>query len=191
MVFRKIQNIQSGQLSGGNKRKLSVAIAMIGNHPIVFLDEPSTGMDPEARRFMSNVISRIATERKQSTIIQTTHSMEQAEALSTKIAIQVEGNLRCIGSVQHIKSKFGRGYEVEFNLDKPNHQEVQNLIKYTQETATRLNMEQKIGSQRKGFGSHIYKETIRIIYRNISRVYNDRISEKYWKRIYWKGNGQF
>ena len=42
---------------------------MIGNHPIVFLDEPSTGMDPEARRFMSNVISRIATERKQSTII--------------------------------------------------------------------------------------------------------------------------
>jgi len=60
---------------------------MIGNPPIVFLDEPSTGMDPEARRFMWNVISRIATERKQSSIILTTHSMEEAEALSTKIAI--------------------------------------------------------------------------------------------------------
>lgn len=72
---------------------------MIGNPPIVFLDEPSTGMDPEARRFMWNVISRIATQRKQSTIILTTHSMEEAEALCTKLAIQVEGNLRCLGSV--------------------------------------------------------------------------------------------
>jgi ATP-binding cassette subfamily A (ABC1) protein 3 len=60
---------------------------MIGNPPIVFLDEPSTGMDPEARRFMWNVISRIATERKKSSVILTTHSMEEAEALSTKIAI--------------------------------------------------------------------------------------------------------
>ena len=60
---------------------------MIGNPPIVFLDDPSTGMDTEARRFMWNVISRIVNERKQSTIILTTHSMEEAEALSTKIAI--------------------------------------------------------------------------------------------------------
>lgn len=61
MDLKRFENIQAGQLSGGNKRKLSVAIAMIGNPPIVFLDEPSTGMDPEARRFMWNVISRIAT----------------------------------------------------------------------------------------------------------------------------------
>lgn len=54
----------AGTFSGGNKRKLSVAIAMLGNPPIVFLDEPSTGMDPEARRFMWNVISRISTKRK-------------------------------------------------------------------------------------------------------------------------------
>jgi ATP-binding cassette subfamily A (ABC1) protein 3 len=87
MDLERFRHIQAGQLSGGNKRKLSVAIAMIGNPPIVFLDEPSTGMDPEARRFMWNVISRIATQRKQSTIILTTHSMEEAEALSTKIAI--------------------------------------------------------------------------------------------------------
>jgi ATP-binding cassette subfamily A (ABC1) protein 3 len=48
-------------LSGGNKRKLSVAIAMIGNPSIIFLDEPSTGMDPKARRFMWSVISRMST----------------------------------------------------------------------------------------------------------------------------------
>lgn len=99
MDLERFKNIQAGQLSGGNKRKLSVAIAMMGNPPIVFLDEPSTGMDPEARRFMWNVISRIATQRKQSSIILTTHSMEEAEALSTKVAIQVGGNFRCLGSV--------------------------------------------------------------------------------------------
>lgn len=65
----------SGTLSGGNKRKLSVAMAMIGNPSIIFLDEPSTGMDPKARRFMWKIISRIASEKKQSTIILTTHSM--------------------------------------------------------------------------------------------------------------------
>ena len=51
----------SGTLSGGNKRKVSVALAMIGNPEILFLDEPSTGMDPKARRFMWKVISRIST----------------------------------------------------------------------------------------------------------------------------------
>jgi ATP-binding cassette, subfamily A (ABC1), member 3 len=64
MDLVRFRHVEAGQLSGGNKRKLSVAIAMIGNPPIVFLDEPSTGMDPEARRFMWNVISRIATQRK-------------------------------------------------------------------------------------------------------------------------------
>jgi len=64
---------------------------MLGNPPIVFLDEPSTGMDPGARRFMWNVISRISTSRKNSSIILTTHSMEEAEALSTKMCIMVEG----------------------------------------------------------------------------------------------------
>ena len=64
---------------------------MLGNPTIVFLDEPSTGMDPEARRFMWNVISRISTKRKSSSVILTTHSMEEAEALSTKLSIMVDG----------------------------------------------------------------------------------------------------
>jgi ATP-binding cassette, subfamily A (ABC1), member 3 len=100
MDLLKFEDILSSKLSGGNKRKLSVSIAMIGNPPIVFLDEPSTGMDPEARRFMWDVISRISTERKRSSIILTTHSMEEAEALSTKIGIMVDGELKCLGSIQ-------------------------------------------------------------------------------------------
>ena len=103
-------NTLSKNLSGGNKRKLSVAIAMMGNPPIIFMDEPSTGMDPKAKRFMWRVISKISTEEKQSTIILTTHSMEEAEALSSRLVIMVEGNFRCIGTPQEIKMKYGRGF---------------------------------------------------------------------------------
>ena len=100
----------AGKLSGGNKRKLNVALAMIGNPPVVFLDEPSAGMDPQARWFMWKVIAKISTMRKNSAVILTTHSMEEAEALSTKMGIMVDGEFKCFGSKQHIKSKFGTGY---------------------------------------------------------------------------------
>lgn len=95
----KYEHRLAGTYSGGNKRKLSVAIAMLGNPPIVFLDEPSTGMDPEARRFMWTVISNISAKRKYSSIILTTHSMEEAEALSTRLTIMVKGTLKCIGTI--------------------------------------------------------------------------------------------
>jgi len=69
MSLNEFVNKISGRLSGGNKRKLSVAISMIGNPPIILLDEPSTGMDPEARRFMWNVIHKISSRRKKSAVI--------------------------------------------------------------------------------------------------------------------------
>jgi len=103
---------RAGTLSGGNKRKLSVAMALIGEPPVIFLDEPSTGMDPFARRFMWSVIQDMAEKRKQSVVVLTTHSMEEAEALCSSIAIQVDGQFRCLGSAQHLKSRYGSGYEV-------------------------------------------------------------------------------
>ena len=115
--------------SGGNKRKLSVALALLGNPPIVFLDEPSTGMDPKARRFMWDVINRISTLRKKSSIILTTHSMEEAEALATRISIMVNGTFKCLGSVQHIKSKFGKGYEIEIKTMLPDASRIEELRK--------------------------------------------------------------
>eukprot|EP00644_Phytophthora_capsici_P017585 jgi/Phyca11/120597/e_gw1.42.53.1 len=117
VVAEKIQQLNladfehklAGSLSGGNKRKLSVAIAMIGNPAIIFLDEPSTGMDPVSRRFMWDVIADISTRGKESTIVLTTHSMEECEALCSRVGIMVGGRLRCLGSVQHLKSRFGDG----------------------------------------------------------------------------------
>ena len=91
---------EAGTLSGGNKRKLQVAIALIGNPPIILLDEPSAGMDPEARRFMWSVVAGISLTRKQCSVVLTTHSMEEAEALSTKVGIMVKGGVfKCFGSV--------------------------------------------------------------------------------------------
>ena len=81
MNLVEFKNKISGTLSGGNKRKLSVAIALICNPPIILLDEPSTGMDPEARRHMWKVIYNVSLNKKESTIIMTTHSMEEADLL--------------------------------------------------------------------------------------------------------------
>ena len=93
-------------------------MALIGNTSIILLDEPSAGMDPEAKRFMWQVV-KISQRDKKSTVILTTHSMEEAEALSTKIGIMVRGGVfRCMGSSQHIKNKFGVGYEIEIKVEK-------------------------------------------------------------------------
>ena len=110
----------SGSLSGGNKRKLSVAIALICNPPIILLDEPSTGMDPEARRFMWGVIHRLSLNQKKSTIIMTTHSMEEAETLCKRIGIMVDGQFKCLSTSDEIKEKYGYGFEVNIQINNPN-----------------------------------------------------------------------
>lgn len=129
MNLKEYEDKLSGTLSGGNKRKLSVAMAMIGNPRIIFLDEPSTGMDPKARRFMWKVISRVATEKKNATVILTTHSMEEAEALSSRLGIMVKGNFKCIGTPQHIKTKYGEGFEIEVKLQPFTREQVQHAMR--------------------------------------------------------------
>jgi ABC-type multidrug transport system ATPase subunit len=114
----------AGTLSGGNKRKLCVAIAMIGDPEIILLDEPSAGMDPEARRFMWNVIAEIAQTRKQATVVLTTHSMEECEALCNKITIMVNGAFRCIGTHKEVKELYGQGRELSLKLISPTKEEV-------------------------------------------------------------------
>ena len=101
--------------SGGNKRKLSTAVALVGNPAIVMLDEPTTGMDPQARRFLWSVLAQV-TARGQS-IILTSHSMEECEALCQRLAIMVNGRFKCIGSVGHLKHRFGRGVTISARVE--------------------------------------------------------------------------
>ncbi|XP_024514873.1 ABC transporter A family member 2 [Selaginella moellendorffii] len=95
--------------SEGMKRRLSVAIALIGDPKIVFLDEPTTGMDPISRRKVWEIIEKLKTDRA---IVLTTHSMEEADNLGDSIAIVANGTLRCVGSSIQLKQQFGEGYIV-------------------------------------------------------------------------------
>ena len=84
---------------------------------MVFLDEPSSGMDPVSRRFMWDLITA---ERQRRSIVLTTHSMEECEALCSRVGIIAMGRLQCLGGTQHLKSKFGGGYTIELSVGEPN-----------------------------------------------------------------------
>ncbi|XP_037325366.2 phospholipid-transporting ATPase ABCA1 isoform X1 [Pungitius pungitius] len=105
---------EAGGYSGGNKRKLSTAISLIGAPPVIFLDEPTTGMDPKAKRFLWNCILSVTKEGR--AVVLTSHSMEECEALCTRMAIMVNGRFQCLGSVQHLKNRFGDGYTIILRL---------------------------------------------------------------------------
>ncbi|MBZ3879692.1 ATP-binding cassette sub-family A member 3, partial [Sciurus carolinensis] len=107
--------------SGGNKRKLSTAIALIGDPAVIFLDEPSTGMDPVARRLLWDTVARARESGK--AIVITSPGMEECEALCTRLAIMVQGQFKCLGSPQHLKSKFGSGYSLRVKVRSEGQQE--------------------------------------------------------------------
>jgi ABC-type multidrug transport system ATPase subunit len=99
----------SSNLSGGMKRKLSLAVAFCGGSKVVILDEPTSGMDPFSRRFTWNVIRHY---RQNRIIILTTHFMDEADILGDRIAIMSEGKLSCVGSSLFLKKAFGFGYQL-------------------------------------------------------------------------------
>ncbi|XP_069935833.1 cholesterol transporter ABCA5 isoform X2 [Cherax quadricarinatus] len=105
---------KSKNCSGGTKRKLSYIISMIGHPKVVLLDEPSTGLDPKSKRFLWNSI--LASFKDERSAILTTHSMEEADALCARIGILVQGSLRCVGAIQHLKNKYGGGYTLEIKI---------------------------------------------------------------------------
>ncbi|XP_033110742.1 phospholipid-transporting ATPase ABCA1-like [Anneissia japonica] len=106
----KYINKRISTYSGGMKRSLSTAISLIGDPNILFLDEPTTGMDPISRRRVWKMINSVVKAGK--SVILTSHSMEECEALCTRLAIMVNGRFKCIGSPQHVKSRFGDNFTI-------------------------------------------------------------------------------
>jgi len=197
MGLEKYANVRSGNLSGGNKRKLSVAIACIGNPPVVFLDEPSAGMDPEARKNMWKVINNIKSQKV--SIILTTHSMDEAEALCNSMAIMVAGRLRCYGTATHIKNKFGSGYEFFLKVKYPSEEEITRMIHKVYKAApgenvfeesllsalTALKSQQLIDEICKGgSGSHIREELNEKKFIDVKTLVEWVIIENYGSAIY-------
>ncbi|XP_078610116.1 cholesterol transporter ABCA5-like isoform X1 [Branchiostoma floridae x Branchiostoma japonicum] len=115
MEIEEHQEKKTPKLSGGTKRKVSFLISLLGNPKIVLMDEPSTGMDPGAKRFLWNTISSAFNDSSRGAIL-TTHSMEEADALCSRVGIMVNGQLRCLGSTQHLKTKYGSGYMLDVKV---------------------------------------------------------------------------
>ena len=101
----------SESYSGGNKRKLSLGIAaLVGDGGVLLIDECSSGLDPMSRRKLWDLIKNLACRRS---VIITTHSMEEAESLCSRIGIMAHGKFVALGSVQHLKTKYLDGYTVD------------------------------------------------------------------------------
>jgi ABC-type multidrug transport system ATPase subunit len=131
--------------SGGTKRKLSLAIALLGRPKLVLLDEPSAGVDPSARRKIWEIICASLNDGR--SIMLTTHSMEEAEALCDRLCIMANGVMRCVGSSGHLKERFSAGFEVHLRAES--RQDCFNAIGYLQGVFKNATLKEQYGPQAK------------------------------------------
>ncbi|KAJ6374149.1 hypothetical protein OIU78_029786 [Salix suchowensis] len=117
---------QAGKYSGGMKRRLSVAISLIGDPKVVYMDEPSTGLDPASRSNLWNVVKRAKQDRA---IILTTHSMEEAEYLCDRLGIFVDGSLQCVGNPKELRGRYGGSYVFTMTTSVNDEQEVEQMVR--------------------------------------------------------------
>jgi len=119
------KNKKPSELSGGTRRKLNILIALCCSSSKIIMDEPTAGMDPSTRRYVWDIIKSNIQMNNSSTVM-STHSMEEAELICHRIAIMVKGKIRCIGSPEHLKMKFGNTYilDVHTNDIEKFHREV-------------------------------------------------------------------
>jgi ABC-2 type transport system ATP-binding protein len=104
-----------GKLSGGQKQRLAVATALVGNPRILFLDEPTTGLDPQSRRQLWDIIR--AFQKKGGTVLLTTHYMDEAERLCDRLAIVDHGEIIAEGTPSDLIDRLGGHHVVEFQVD--------------------------------------------------------------------------
>lgn len=106
----------TGKLSGGQKQRLAVACALVGNPDLLFLDEPTTGLDPQSRRQLWDIIREIREQGK--TVLLTTHYMDEAERLCDRIAIVDQGKVISLGTPRELIASIGGENIVEFTVEK-------------------------------------------------------------------------
>jgi len=107
------QNARVGNLSGGQKQRLALACALVGNPELLFLDEPTTGLDPQARRQLWELIEKL--KREGATILLTTHYMDEAQRLCDRVAIMDHGKVIALGTPRELIASIGVEHVVEFS----------------------------------------------------------------------------
>ncbi|XP_061000983.1 ATP-binding cassette sub-family A member 6 isoform X3 [Dama dama] len=108
-------NVPAQKLAGGAARKLCSVLSLLGDPPVMLLDEPSAGLDPAEQEQLWQMIQTAIRNTTRGALL-TTHSMAEAEAVCDRVAIMVSGRLRCIGSIQHLKNRLGKDYILELKL---------------------------------------------------------------------------
>ena len=111
------RNAFYNQLSGGQKQRLALAMALVNDPRILFLDEPTAGLDPQVRREIYDIIEELRGEKK--TIVMTTHYIEEAERLCDRVAIVDHGKVIALGTPRELKSHSGGATRIEVRLSKP------------------------------------------------------------------------
>jgi ABC-2 type transport system ATP-binding protein len=109
-----------GKLSGGQRRRLDVAIGLVGNPELLFLDEPTVGFDPQARREFHDVLHRLS-EKEETTIVLTTHDLDEAEKLSDRILILAGGRIIANGSAAQLAKDLSTQTKVIWTQDGQRH----------------------------------------------------------------------
>ncbi|KAM3191966.1 hypothetical protein ACQJBY_069292 [Aegilops geniculata] len=115
---------QVRKYSGGMKRRLSIAISLIGDAKVVYMDEPSTGLDPASRKSLWTAVKQAKQDRA---ILLTTHSMEEAEVLCDRLCIMVDGRLQCIGRPKELIARYGGYYVLTMTTSSEFEREVEDL----------------------------------------------------------------
>jgi ABC-2 type transport system ATP-binding protein len=114
VALREKAGAQVRTLSGGQRQRMAVGVALVNDPDVVFLDEPTTGLDPQARRNMWDIVSDLRSRGK--TIVLTTHYMEEAEALSDTVCIMDHGKIMAEGSPRELTGKLGEETLIEFRV---------------------------------------------------------------------------
>jgi ABC-2 type transport system ATP-binding protein len=110
-------NVRVGKLSGGQKQRLAVACALIGDPELLFLDEPTTGLDPQARRQVWDIIRDFRSQGR--AILLTTHYMDEAERLCDRVAIVDHGKVIALGTPRELIASLGGEHIIEFRVTAP------------------------------------------------------------------------
>ncbi|KEH31923.1 ABC transporter A family protein [Medicago truncatula] len=135
LFYGGVADKQCGKYSGGMKRRLSVAISLIGDPKVVYMDEPSTGLDPASRKCLWNVIKLAKQDRA---IILTTHSMEEADALCDRLGIFVDGSLQCVGYPKELKGRYGGTYVFAMTTSSDHEKDVENMVQRLTPNANKI-----------------------------------------------------
>lgn len=120
------KNTVVSSLSLGNKRKVEFAVALVGKPRVIILDEPTVGMDPDANRRIWSILADLKKEGV--SIVLVTHMINQATSLCDEMAIMHLGRMRCIGSVNDLKKKFSKGWELNIIFKKNTNQDIELVL---------------------------------------------------------------